>query len=197
MAFDLSDYETVEDRLIRFWADHPNGSIVTSMMSYDGDSCVFRAEVRFDKFDTAITASGYAHEVQGSSQVNKTSFIENAETSAIGRGLANCSYSTHGKRPSRTEMEKVARYEPTVTESINDRGDVTVRTQYPKIQVLSTSLASSKQKGFIRVLAKTRGLDGNDLLEALRAICDDPALEIDNITIPQASAIINAWKGSQ
>jgi hypothetical protein len=48
MGFNLNDYETVEDRLARFWADHPNGRIATAMMNYDGDTCVFRAEIYFD-----------------------------------------------------------------------------------------------------------------------------------------------------
>jgi hypothetical protein len=43
MAFDLSNYETVEDRLIRFWADHPNGRIATQLIAQDGDQVIFRA----------------------------------------------------------------------------------------------------------------------------------------------------------
>jgi hypothetical protein len=193
MGFDLSDYETVEDRLIRFWADHNEGSIVTTMMNYDGDSCVFRAEIRYDKLDEAITTSGYAHETRSERGVNLTSFVENCETSAIGRALANCGYATHGKRPSRTEMEKVNRHEPIVTQSTNERGDVTVRTQYPKIMG-STDLATSKQKGLIRALAAGRDLVARGMIEAMQEICQDPLLEMDNLTMPQASAVIGAWK---
>ena len=193
MGFDLSDYETVEDRLIRFWADHNEGSIVTTMMNYDGDSCVFRAEIRYDKLDEAITTSGYAHETRSERGVNSTSFVENCETSAIGRALANCGYATHGKRPSRTEMEKVARHEPTVSQSTNERGDVTTRTQYPK-PMQSTSLASPKQKGLIRALAGGRDLHARDMILAMQLICDDDTLEMDNMSVTQASAVIGAWK---
>ena len=193
MGFDLSDYETVEDRLIRFWADHPDGRIVTTMMNYDGDSCVFRTDIFYDHYADLATASGYAHEVKSERGVNSTSFVENAETSSIGRGLANCGYSTHGKRPSRTEMEKVARHEPTVSQSTNERGDVTVRTQYPK-PMQSTSLASPKQKGLIRALAGGRDLHARDMILAMQLICDDDTLEMDNMSVTQASAVIGAWK---
>jgi hypothetical protein len=58
---------------------------------------------------TAV-ASGYAEEIVGASPVNRTSALENGETSAIGRALANCGFASEGKRPSRSEMEKVERY---------------------------------------------------------------------------------------
>ena len=193
MGFNLSDYETVEDRLIRFWADHPDGRIVTTMMNYDGDSCVFRTDIFYDHYSDLATASGYAHEVKSERGVNSTSFVENAETSSIGRGLANCGYSTHGKRPSRTEMEKVARHEPTTTQSTNERGDVTVRTQYPK-PMQSTSLASPKQKGLIRALAGGRDLVGRAMIVEMQLICQDDTLEMDNMSVTQASAVIGAWK---
>ena len=193
MGFDLSDYETVEDRLIRFWADHPDGRIVTTMMNYDGDSCVFRTDIFYDHYSDLATASGYAHEVKSERGVNSTSFVENAETSSIGRGLANCGYSTHGKRPSRTEMEKVARHEPTVSQSTNERGDVTTRTEYPK-PMQSTSLASPKQKGLIRALAGGRDLVGRAMIVEMQTICQDDTLEMDNMSVTQASAVIGAWK---
>ena len=109
MGFNLDNYETVEDRLIRFWADHPNGRIATSIHHYDDTKVVFRAEIYFDAADQHPKAVGYAEEVRGASPVNKTSHLENAETSAIGRGLANCNYAPTGARPSREEMEKVQR----------------------------------------------------------------------------------------
>lgn len=109
--FNLDNYETVEDRLIRFWSDHPNGRINTSIHHYDDNKVVFRAEIYFDANDASPKATGYAEEIRGASPVNKTSHVENGETSAIGRGLANCNYAAKGSRPSREEMEKVVRPE--------------------------------------------------------------------------------------
>ena len=109
MAFDLSNYETVEDRLIRFWADHPNGRIATQLVAQDGDQVIFRAEVFFEFIDTWPKATGHAEEIRGSSMVNKTSALENCETSAIGRALANYQYQGGKKRSSLEEVVKVYR----------------------------------------------------------------------------------------
>jgi hypothetical protein len=121
--FDLNDYETVEDRLVKFWADHPEGRILTDLVAYGDKQFIFRAEVYFTFSDDRPVASGYAEEVVGSTPVNKTSAAENCETSAIGRALANCGYATKGKRPSREEMAKVQRREakPEVTEEMKDQ----------------------------------------------------------------------------
>ena len=108
MGFNLNDYETVEDRLARFWELHPDGRIVTTMMHYDDQKVVMRAEIWINATDEHPRATGFAEEVRGSSPVNKTSHVENAETSAIGRCLANMSLKK-GPRPSRQEMEKVGR----------------------------------------------------------------------------------------
>lgn len=107
--FNLDNYETVEDRLIRFWADHPEGRIYTSIVHYDDNKVVFKAEIYFGSEDAHPKATGFAEEIRGASPVNKTSHLENGETSAIGRGLANCGYAAKGSRPSREEMSKVVR----------------------------------------------------------------------------------------
>lgn len=107
--FNLDNYETVEDRLRRFWADHPNGRVATLMEHYDENRVVFRASIYFEANDLNPIATGYAEEIRGASPVNKTSHVENAETSAIGRALANCNYAPKGARPSREEMTKASR----------------------------------------------------------------------------------------
>lgn len=106
--FNLADYEPVEDRLARFWADHPAGRVATLLVASEGTEWVFRAEVYRDADDAAPWATGYAHEVTGQGMVNKTSACENCETSAIGRALANAGYAPKGKRPSREEMTKAS-----------------------------------------------------------------------------------------
>lgn len=111
MRFNLDNYETVEDRLRRFWADHPNGQVFTQIHHYDDNRVVFRAEIFFDIKDPRPVATGYAEETRDASPVNRTSHVENCETSAIGRALANCNYAPKGQRPSREEMNKVVRQE--------------------------------------------------------------------------------------
>jgi hypothetical protein len=114
MRFNLDNYETVETRLAKFWAQFPNGQVFTAIHHYDDNKVVFRAEIYKDISDPRPVATGFAEEVRDLSPVNKTSHVENAETSAIGRALANYVFqSKTAPRPSREEMTKVARTQET------------------------------------------------------------------------------------
>ena len=111
MAFDLTQYEPVAERLDRWLkkSEQFNPRVLTYMESIPGvDICVIKAELWLG--DTRI-ATGYAEETRGAGNVNRTSHVENCETSAIGRALANAGYagSDMTKRPSREEMAKVNR----------------------------------------------------------------------------------------
>ena len=107
MKFNLDDYDPVESRIARFYGEHPDGRILTEMRSDPNNlsTCVFRADLYIGE---VLKAQGWAYEKDGEGYVNKTSHVENCETSAIGRALANAGYQG-SKRPSREEMEKVQR----------------------------------------------------------------------------------------
>jgi hypothetical protein len=118
MAFNLSDYVPVDERLDEFWKRHPEGRVWTDQVLIDFElgQVEFTCHLFTDRTSDLPVATGFAHEVFGSSLVNKTSAVENCETSAVGRALAN--YGIHGKRDgrkapraSREEMEKVNRLE--------------------------------------------------------------------------------------
>jgi hypothetical protein len=136
--FNLEDYETVEERIRRFLTDWPDGRIVTYELTEKRDRekgyWVVRAQVFLDHDDQHAAcpkATGMAFEIEGTAGANKTASLENAETSAIGRALANAGYSGN-KRASREEMEKVARGpvpttpEPIVPEDFLVRVDAAV-----------------------------------------------------------------------
>jgi len=106
MGFNLDDYETVEERLIKFWKDHEQGRIITTLLSGTSSQFIVRAELYKDGSEL-IWATGLAEETVQGRGVNSTSALENCETSAIGRALANAGYATKGKRASREEMTKV------------------------------------------------------------------------------------------
>ena len=146
MAFNLDDYEPVAARHARWLADHPNGRTMTHMISAPGaDICVIRAELWIEDI---CVATGYAEEVRGAGNVNRTSHVENCETSAVGRALANAGYagSDVNKRPSREEMSKVQR----MSQGTDAR--------MPSVQVTQPAgAASDKQIGFAKSLLKKAG----------------------------------------
>ena len=110
--FNLADYETVEVRLERFIKDYPDFRIATELEVVEKDRYIVKAYLFKDASDGVAWATGYAEETVTSRGVNQTSALENCETSAIGRALANAGYAAKGKRPSREEMSKVVASKP-------------------------------------------------------------------------------------
>ena len=106
--FNLEDYETVEERLIKYWKDHPDGRIDTRLVEASATRFIVQAYIYRTEVDQHPWSSGLAEETIQGRGVNATSALENCETSAIGRALASAGYATKGKRPSREEMAKVA-----------------------------------------------------------------------------------------
>jgi hypothetical protein len=121
----LQGYETVAERLTKFWAEHPEGRIVTDVASWANgpERFVVRATVWCNRKDVVSAATGWAEEFVSARGVNATSALENCETSAVGRALANLGMGGAGMpRPSAEEMAKVERMKaepvPTAEESL-------------------------------------------------------------------------------
>ena len=110
--FNLSDYEPVEVRLEKFIKDYPDFRISTELEVVEATRYIVKAYLFKAKEDSVAWATGYAEETVTSRGVNQTSALENCETSAIGRALANAGYAPKGKRPSREEMTKVVAAKP-------------------------------------------------------------------------------------
>ena len=92
--FKGKNYVMVDQRVMAFRKLCPNGFIRTQLISNDNGVCVMKAEVgcnvytdKNDTFIEMILATGWAYEKEQSSYINKTSYIENCETSAVGRAL--------------------------------------------------------------------------------------------------------------
>lgn len=108
--FNLADYQTVAERLEQYWKDNPDGRIDTELVEAVGNRFIVKASVYRTEVDAHPWATGLAFEIISDRGVNSTSALENAESSAIGRALANAGYSPKGepaKRASREEMTKV------------------------------------------------------------------------------------------
>lgn len=165
-SFNLEAYETVEERLAKFWAEHAHGRVTTEMLFNDEGRFIVKAYLFREGEDVAF-GTGLAEELVGVGHVNKTSALENCETSAVGRALANAGYAPMGARPSREEMEKVQRRER------QDHGELgeldsppgsEVKPQRHSKSVSSggggedTRLATEKQRGLIRGKLKDKGI---------------------------------------
>jgi len=109
--FNIDNYELVEDRLKKFWKDNPNARINTDVVgnSDDGTMVIVKAELFINKEDTQPIATGLAQETKGlGGFANNEAWLENCESSAIGRALANWKYQGSKKpRPTQEEMKKV------------------------------------------------------------------------------------------
>ena len=107
--FDRSRYATVSERIELFYRNHPNGRIGTELITRDSASVTFKALVFRDAADTVPAATGWATEREGDGDINTVACLENTETSAIGRALANLGLTASKQRPSVEEMQKAAR----------------------------------------------------------------------------------------
>jgi len=122
--FNLADYETVEVRLEKFIKDYPDFRISTELEVCEKDRYIVKAYLFKTTECSSAFSTGLAEEKVTDRGVNQTSALENCETSAIGRALANAGYAAKGKRPSREEMTKV----------------VTPRVAKPSVQDLEASI---------------------------------------------------------
>ena len=171
--FDLSLYETVAQRLERWWKEFEDGRIITTIHHYDGSTVIFRAE-GYNNEDRLI-ATGYAEEVFGNSPVNKTSFLENCETSAIGRMISNSKIGHTGERASVTEMEKVNRVNSTPAPD-------------------SFGGATPKQIGFLKSLARGKAWDDFQLLEFIHKTLGVDDVVIETLSSGQCRILIDRMK---
>jgi hypothetical protein len=102
----LDDYSTVAERIEVFYRERPHGRITTKLVSRAERQITVKAFVYRDREESRPAATGYAAEREGDGEINMVACLENAETSAIGRALANLGYTASKKRASREEMEK-------------------------------------------------------------------------------------------
>jgi bisphosphoglycerate-dependent phosphoglycerate mutase len=163
----IEDYEPVASRLARFWEKHPEGRVITKLITFEGDRVIVQADIYVDREDDRPIATDFAEEIRGSNNVNKTSHVENACTSAIGRALADCDFASSTdwtKRPSREEMQKVERMS----------GDTRITEP--------SNLASEKQQNMIRAVCKSMG--------------KVPPANLQGMTKREASAYIDTLKSA-
>lgn len=139
--FNLENYQSVDERITQFWAKYPNGRLDVEIVELTRNDAgqavqiVMRASAWRDLNDAHPASVDYAEETLGSNPVNRTSFIENCSTSAIGRCLATLNFSPKKEngaaanlRPSQIEMQKAERVEGKTIEANSQRRDFTEPT---------------------------------------------------------------------
>lgn len=138
--FNPDDYEPVAVRLDRWLKTATDPRVITHLIEYGPDYCVFRGELHEGE---KLISTGWAEERRSDRGIMQGSMVEVCETSAIGRALANAGMagSDPGKRASREEMQKATR--GTVTPITGGSG--------------SAKPASEKQIGAIRAMCKKAG----------------------------------------
>lgn len=151
----LSDYVEVNVRIQKFWEKHPQGRIETHILKWTDDGLiVVEAFVYRDASDEKPTANGHAQEREGSSQVNKTSALENCETSAVGRALANAGFEIKKSVASREEVANATHQQ------------VQPQSKLKNVQ----GLATPEQKNQVGVLLKKIGMTKPEFNEILLAL---------------------------
>lgn len=104
MGYDVNDYVQVNERIEKFYEKYPEGSIQTEIQSIVDGVVIIKAYAFRDREDPR-PATGHAYEKENSSFINKTSYIENCETSAVGRALAMLGFEIKKSIASKEEVE--------------------------------------------------------------------------------------------
>ena len=154
---DLSTYTPVAERIRLFYERYPAGRIVTELVSSEpreGATVItFRALAFRSASDALPAATGWASERDDDGEINAVACLENTETSAIGRALANLGFAT-SIRPSREEMEKANRARSRMRE----------RPAWPKARAIVPAPVTTDQP---------RGYAGRDTVLEVLSLADE------------------------
>ena len=179
------EYAEVPQRIKAFRMNHPNGTIQTEIISLVDGVVTMKASV-FDE-DGRLLGTGFAQEKESSSFINKTSFLENCETSAWGRALGACGYGIDVSIASAEEV-KNAQLQQEASNQADEKKNV-------KAQTNTTAKANTAQKGGKAVARATPNQKKiieeacGDKLQAWLA--KNNLKSLDELTFENAKAIVD------
>lgn len=175
------DYAEVNQRIKAFRMVYPQGTIQTQMISNENGVCIFQAKV-YDNLNRLL-GTGTAYEKEDSSFINKTSYIENCETSAVGRALGMCGFGIDVSVASAEEVQNAIQNQ-TVTQEEADNYKLTFGkhqgkklTEVPK-EYIEWLLGNSKDERMIKLIELATGIvvpseeEQKEILELLGKIQD-------------------------
>lgn len=171
--FDLENYNLVPDRVKAFRERYPIESgwgVECAILADDGNRVLMIATITDP--DGRIVGQGHAEEIRGAGMVNKTSAIENCETSALGRALAACGFCASGQYASAEEIDKAKRTEEYLNKN---KPKITEEPQGKlKVEGKLTADDATKLSKFIRVLTDTTaGLTKKQSGEIVKKVTHD------------------------
>jgi len=147
--FNPDQYSTVAERIELFYSRFPEGRINTELVGRDNGEITFKALVFRTATESLAAATGWASEREGDGDVNTVACLENTETSAVGRALANLGFTAGSKRPSREELEKVARVRRTLSLRENGRREsVSLHSLANVADDVLRLLSNAEERGF-------------------------------------------------
>lgn len=143
-------YIPVAERVEKFYERFPEGRIITQIIEHDREDgfVLVRAEVYRTADDAQPAATGHAFEVRSESYVNKTSYVENCETGAVGRALALLGFEVKRGIASREEFEKAARMQPPAGKTVAAAALAPVAAEDSVANVDAGILRSAEELGY-------------------------------------------------
>ena len=157
-------YALVNERIKAFRFLYPEGTIETDLISDDGEKCVFKATASVNGL---VLGTGTAYEMKDSSFINKTSYIENCETSAVGRALAMCGIGIDVSIASAEEVQN----------AINNQGEDVGKQRIDSVKIVALTNA-----------AQSNGVEIDKILKLYKV------KSLANLTEKQFSDINMHWK---
>ena len=196
-SFDPRDYTPVAERITRFYTQHPSGRIITKPRRVSDLMVLFEARVYRTSDDARPAATGFACERPGDGDINTVACVENTETSAIGRALANLGITAGRERASREEMTKADRARNRAHGSRrNDVAPDSAVATTDDLREVAELLAEATALGF----DKARITEIRDLLHRAGDSAENPASSpepVMNRTVRALHRELRAWLHAQ
>ena len=180
-------YATVAHRLMSFRKLYPTGQILTTLQCDDCEKVIMKSIIILDGLEIA---TGWAEEVRDSSPINKTSALENCETSAIGRALAIAGFDTSGQIASAEEVKSAIEQQAVVDE--NEIGEIEKEIVLDD-DLMDEKISKKQEKAISNFLEDQE--DGAVLIENLqnKAAEHYPCDTLKELSKKHADACISRW----
>lgn len=187
------DYAEVNQRIKAFRMVYPDGTIITELLSNTGGVCIFRAVV--SNSEGKVIGTGTAYEKEDSSFINKTSYIENCETSAVGRALGMCGFGIDVSVASAEEVQNAINNQVVTQEEADNYTMIFGKHKGKKLkelpkEYLEWMLGNSTDSRMIKLIELATGITIPDekeqsqrltLIEEIQRLADEKNIDLEEV----------------